>query len=231
MSRWWRRAPLFALVVVLAPATGALADGGRRLELAFDRFNGLYEDLAPELVPVDAGGVGLRLRSERNSVRLWQNRIVLMPRAAGGHRVVATAELEATAVLEAEMTVAGMSSALEDEVTAPRQRLVLEGVVEIERFDAGYLLTVVESPPVLEVAIDSRLAGRVVGACRLAVWVVGCDALERALSRLALPVPRTGERFLVDAGQLTPDERRRIERYLGASGPDVGRPAAAPGAE
>ncbi len=186
-----------------------------RLELVFDRFNGTYENLSPEIVPVDTGALGLRLRSERNSVQLFAHRLVLKPRRGGGHEVSAWAEMQADADLEVELLVAGLTNSLRDEVAAPRQRLAVVGAVEVEPIPEGYLLTILEAPPVIELAIESELGRRLVLLCQSLPFAgAGCRPLDRALSTVRLPMPRPGERFELPAAELLPGERRQLDRYL-----------------
>lgn len=214
---------LRALLVVLA-AGGTLVGAGSAdptTTFVFERLNGTYTDLAGEVREIPTGPFTVRSNSPSNRFDLMDNKVIVTSLGERLHRVEVWVKFEGEADLEAELLMAGLSTGtVEDEVVVPAQERSVEARVELERQDEDYLITVVEAPEDLQIAIRSRLASQLVSMCEgIARFSFGasCDGLEGALSNPKIPMPEPGEEFVLPAGQLTADERAQLEAYLDAS--------------
>jgi len=197
---------------VVAPATGRT--------FTFDRLNREYANEVTEAQPMEQGGIRLQLTSPHNRVRLTRHELRLAPLPDGSHRAVLEVEFEGDGQVEAEISIAGVASRLTDRVAVPLQSKTLEGRVAIERTDAGYVFTALELPERVTVVIESQLAGRFLQTCKLmgALLPLDCNALGALLSHVVLPMPEPGGAFLLPAAELTDENRRSLNGYLGLEG-------------
>ena len=185
----------------------------------FASCNRTYQQLGAELAPVTQGGVTIQVRSPENRLDLLSHRLDLAPLADGTHRATFTAEFAGSGELIADVGVAGMTSRLEDSVTVPRQERIVVGRVRLGRGEQGYEITPVELPDAVDVRIESRLAGSFAALCEsfalLPGMLLDCGALRAGLSRARVPMPESGETYLLPAECLDAGLRQRLDAYLG----------------
>lgn len=215
-----RLPPLLALLAAAVLAVEPV----RNVELP--RLNQTYRDLAPEVLPVESGGLKVTLRSTSNQLTVRSHRLEIEPLPAGDYRMTARASVLGKALVTAVIEAAGVPGEIEDEILLPPQEIVLEGRASVRRVEDGYEVTPLELPATVELAIQSRLARQVVSMCdTLSILVAGmeCAGFERSLSVVRLPLPAAGDPQLVDAGYLTAEERQRIDAALALPAPS--RPA------
>lgn len=123
----------------------------------------------------------------------------------------------------AVLTLAGLPGSLEDDIILPEQEKEIVARVELAQSDEGILVTPVENPKEVEIAIQSELAGRIVTMCEGFSLIPGtglaCDGLEEAFSTVRLPIPPPGDTYLIEYKALNTDERRQMDAYLEAFNP------------
>jgi hypothetical protein len=98
--------------------------------------------------------------------------------------------------------------------------LRLDGRIRLSRSAEGYQISLVEAPETVEVQIQSQLAGRLVPVCRQMALVLvrfDCAALEDALSRVNVPIPKPGTEFLLPIEEVSPEEAKALDRYLASA--------------
>lgn len=215
---------LLVLAAAASPGTAELRREAAGQEGVFEltSLNRRYQQLAPDMVPVEQGAVTVRLSSPRHQLDLLSNRLVLTPRADGSYDATLELEFAGRGTLVADFDVSGVTSRFEDELVVPQQRRQLAARVRIARSDEGYLVTPQELPATFEVAIHSRVGSQLVAACNqlavLGLGVVDCRSLNRAFSRVAVPMPEAGETYLVERARLGEEDRRRLDAFLSARG-------------
>lgn len=216
-------APIWALVPVEAgPAAAAPSTGP--VELTFAAFNGRFSEPGAELGAVRQGPLTLTLASPTNAVEVLSHRLRLTPLGDGSHRAELSAALRGAGRLTADLRLSnGEPGRLVDDVVLPAQTVAIEGRVRLAPVADGYRVVPLELPATVGLEIESALAGRLAGLCTgltlLTPGAVDCGGLERALSRVALPLPDAGEELLLPAAALSDDERRRLDEYLGRAAP------------
>jgi hypothetical protein len=202
-----RAAVLFALAAGAAHAA----------EFQFSRLNRTYSQFVQELQPVVLGPVEVLLDSPRHQLQIARHKAVLSPAAEGTHQVRVELELSGSGTINAVLRAAGLEGNLDDELTLPLQTLRMDGRIRLARSPEGYQIALVEAPESVEVQIQSRLAGRLVPVCRQMALVLvrfDCAALEDALSRVNVPIPKPGSEFFLPIGEVSPEEARALDRYL-----------------
>jgi hypothetical protein len=208
---------VLATVLAAPPPGTAAADGAA--SFTFAPCNRTYQQRGAELAPVTQGGVNIEVRSPENRLDLLSHRLDLTPLGDGTHRAHFVAEFAGSGELIADVGVAGMTSRLEDSVTVPRQERIVVGRVRLGRGEQGYEITPVELPDAVDVRIESRLAGRFAALCEsfalLPGMLLDCGALRAGLSRARVPMPESGETYLLPAECLDAGLRQRLDAYLG----------------
>jgi hypothetical protein len=202
-----------AWAVVLA-AGAARADAA---EFEFARLNRTYSQFVDQLQPVVLGPVEVLLRSPQHQLQLTRHHAWLEPAAEGTHKIRVDIELTGSGTINAVLRAAGLEGKLDDELTLPRQTLRLDGRIRLARSQAGYQIALVEAPESVEVQIQSQLAGRLVPVCRqmaLVLVTFDCAALEDALTRVNVPLPKPGTEFLLPIDEVSPAEAKALDRYL-----------------
>lgn len=188
----------------------------------FSRLNHGYSEPATAIDPIAAGPLTVRLSSPRNKLVLASNTLRLEPGADGLHSAELEVRFYGKGQLVADVDLSGLAQRFEEEVVIPAQTKRLEGRVRISRSGGGYLLTPERLPREIRVAIESQLGNDVVGVCEKVAALpfsdVDCDGLDRALSTAVVPLPPAGEGFYLARTDLTPEERRQMEGYLGSRG-------------
>jgi hypothetical protein len=196
-------------------------DAGSTGELRFERLNRVYNEAAPEIQPIEEGPLSVQLSSPRNSLTVISHLLRLEPGAGNSHTADLRIEFSGKGWLVAEVTVAGVGSRLEDEVVVPPQTLEMQGRLRLRKVRGGYEVTPEQLPRQVAVRIQSGIGRRLVDLCdgvsQLPFTAVNCPALEQALSRAVITLPPAGESFLLADAELTPQERQRLDGYLGSA--------------
>ncbi len=209
------RAACWGLTLLLGTLASATGEGEH---FQFHRANATYSNPDPQLAPVERGPMTLRLRSPSNSVDLLEHDLVLRPLGKGVHAAALRVELTGEGDLEADLMISGVATQLKDKVVLPRQTLLLEGEIRLDRVENGYRITAVRLQPEIKLRIESQLAGSLVSTCkRFSVLIPlgsSCLELERSLTEAAVPLPQEGETFLLGDPLLTPEDRHQLDAYL-----------------
>lgn len=218
-------APLLALAAgVLAPGSvaAAQAPGGAPTTFVFERLNGTYADLGARIKEIGDGLFVVHPASEHSRLTLAAHSLELTPLGDGEHRARLWVRFEGEAQVEASVTMAGMpAGGFEDEVEVPLQERRIEARVRVHHRPPDYVITVLEAPPHVRVAIRSRLAGQIVELCEgISRFSLGtdCGELEAALANPRIPLPEAGDEYLLEGEQLTTEERAMLDAYLLAAG-------------
>jgi hypothetical protein len=205
-----------AVSAAAAPARGA----GRPAEFEFARLNRTYSQFVDQLQPVVLGPVEVLLRSPQHELQLSRHHAWLEPAAEGTHSVRVEIEVQGSGTINAVLRAAGLEGKLDDELVLPLQTLRLDGRIRLSRSAEGYQISLVEAPETVEVQIQSQLAGRLVPVCRQMALVLvrfDCAALEDALSRVNVPIPKPGTEFLLPIEEVSPEEAKALDRYLASA--------------
>lgn len=208
-----RRAAGLALLAFLAGPP--LAAEPR--SFSFTKLNRSYDNLVGELQPITEGPLTVELSSPGHTLVLKGNQLVLTPLAgASEHLARLELDLMGKGHLVADVEGAGLRTRLQDEVFVPRQTLKLEGKVRMRRAEGGYEVTPLELPQKIEVAIQSRLSNDLLTLCDGVAIFTGldCGALERSLSRAAIPLPAVGGSYLLPDSDLTDGDRAALDALL-----------------
>ena len=186
--------------------------------LTSDRVDGLHEDLEIEISPIELGPLVIRLSTPSYSFEVLEHQLQLGPVGQGVEAGRVTARFRGKAYLVAELGVGDVTSELDDNIELPLQEIDLGGRFELAREGDGYRVTTLETPSHLEVEIESDLAGQLDLLCRgfavMAMGNIDCDALERVLTKVKLPLPETGRQYFISSSDLTPFELQQVEGYL-----------------
>lgn len=232
LSRLARRPAAAALIVMLALPLLAVAGAGEaaaqsseaaeRRVFAFDRLNRSYRMDDSEMRPVEQGPVTIHLASPRNSLVLKDHSVALTPLGDGTHETSIVLDFLGSGDLVADLvTEGGTSSRLDDLVIVPRQAVRLDGRVRFARVPGGWDVTALRLPKVVPISIQSRLVGNLVTMCgQMGVFLgLDCDGLDRSLSRIEVPMPEAGSVFFLPEEELTTDEARALDAFLGTAPP------------
>ncbi len=203
--RWIAAVALFAALPLLAL-------GG---EISFPRFNGTYENLTPDLMPVSTAGMTIELSSPSNSLTIDGHRIEVEPLGDGVFRFRGSVDFSGRGELIARLG-GTVPAQLQDVVELPSQTFALEGEVGIVRDDTGYDLTTVSLPAEASIEMKSQLAASLVGMCELMLMLAGgdCSAVDAALGKVTFPLPEPGETYRIDGETFTAEERAAIDALL-----------------
>lgn len=212
-----KRAPWLAALLLLAGA--AIAEDPAEIEVGF--LNGVYTDLDSGIAPVHRGALTLHLSSPRHRITVHGNRLRLADDGAGALDASLEVDFEGEGDIVVVLESGGLKNRIDDHVSAPRQSVTVTGKTLVERVAGGYLMTVVDAQPTVDLKIESAMAGRLVGLCKafekLPLIPVDCAGIETALSVVTVPLPQPGTQFLVPAERLTADEKAFFERFAGGA--------------
>jgi hypothetical protein len=209
------------LALAIAIAAGAPAGSAEPPEpgvFEFQRLNRSYQMDDSEVAPVRQGPITIHMSSPRNALVIRGHSVTLRPLGDGTYRATVGIDFMGSGDLVADLvTDAGTSSRMEDLVIVPRQQMELAGQVRFDRVAGGWDLTALSLPPKVEIDIQSRLGGSLVTMCDQMALFLGldCSGLERALSRVAVPLPEAGSVFFLPEAELTAAEVAELEAYLG----------------
>lgn len=184
----------------------------------FPKLNKQYSMGDPEVAPIQQGPITIRLSSPRNVVIVHGHELRLTPVGDGSFDAEISADFLGKGELQADFeTSAGTSSRLSDEILLPRQKVLVQARLRFAKVAGGYDITALGLPKSVPVDVRSRLMTNLVGLCngvRLIVSV-DCEALDRGLTRVQVPLPEAGSVFYLSAADLTPAEQEGLERFLG----------------
>lgn len=205
------------LVPILLILAAPLAAGERgEIELSF--VNGDWRNLDAGIQPVRRGALTIHVSSPDHRVTVHRNHLTLTRDGDGPVDAVLEVEFDGEGKILADLESGGLSNRFEDQVAAPRQTVTTRAKVRFARTEGGYLMTVVEAEPSVELEIESDLAGRLVGLCQvfenLPLVPVDCGGVETALSVVTVPMPRPGEEFLLPAAFMNQAEKAFFDRFL-----------------
>lgn len=206
------------LVLVLLLLAALLASAGERGEIELAFVNGEWADLDSGLQPVRRGALTIHVASPEHRVTVHRNRLTLARSGDGPVDASLEVEFEGEGQIVADVESAGLRNRIEDQVAAPRQTVTVWAKVRFERADGGYLMTIAEAQPTVDLEIQSDLAGRLVALCKVFDKVplirVDCAGIETALSVVTVPMPGPGEQFLIPGERMTEDEKAFFDRFL-----------------
>lgn len=206
------------LLFALAASGGAAGGPAAPREFAFPELNKTYTDFVSEFAPIEQGGLTVALTSPRQVLVLKENHVRLEPAGAGGHKAHLELRLFGSGWLVADLTAAGMSTRLQDELLVPEQTVVVDGKAKLERVEGGYRVTPTELPPQVLVKIQSKVTNGLLNWCdRVSVMPfmsLDCPALERSLTTVAVPMPPRGQQYLLRDADLTAADRAALDDYL-----------------
>ncbi len=216
MSKSYRLGAVVLLAAFgVASSLPALAPG---VDFTFERAYGTYEDVDVEALPVKSGALDVVLSSPDNTVTLEAGSLHLEPAEDGLHKVLLDVTFSGEGQLITVVKLGALPARFEDDVRFPRQQRSVVGWVSIEAVEDGYRVVTRELPEVVQIELESALAGDLVGFCRkmslFTAGDAGCDSLEGLLSNPKLPLPKPGSEFLVRGSALTETERQRLDLYL-----------------
>ena len=203
-------------------ALGGLASAQAPGQFRFDRLNREYREIAPEIQPIVDGPVTVRLSSPRSNLILRNHLLRLEPGVGGSHSADLRVELEGSGWLVADVSIGGLATRLQDQVTVPAQAISLQGQVRLRRSPEGYLITPEQLPKQVAIKIQSAVGQQIVELCdgvaALPLTALDCPSLRQTLSRAVVPLPAAGESYLLENADLTPQERQRLDDYLRSAG-------------
>lgn len=217
-ARSW---PILFLLPLLLGAKGPLPSRVPQ-EFEFTRLNRSYRDLAGGAAPVESGPLRIDLSSPHQDVALSRHRLRLVPRGDGTHDAELWVRFQGRGRLEARVSVGRLGQDFQDQLLLPDQTNRLTGRVRIERAQGEYRITTLSLPSDARVQIRSQVAGDLVGWCERMASIpfspVECGGLDRALASATVPLPAPGQTYRLADEDLTGDERRRLDAYLGLAG-------------
>lgn len=191
-----------------------------RLVFELDRYNDTYTGVMTETQPIVRGPLTVRLSSRRSDLTLEAHRLELEPAEDGLHRGVVWGRFHGEGDLEADVELGTIPATFDDRVRILEQEKRIPALVDIEPRSDDYLVTFLDLPASVSVAIESDLVGSLVSFCkRFSLFVVGdagCRALDELLSNPKLPLAERGSSVVVDRGYFTAEELGRLDGYLAA---------------
>lgn len=208
------------MAVLLSASAIPPGDAGAKTAriFVFDRFNKAYEDLAPPLEPIRQGPLTIRLSSPKHVLVLLSHVLQVRPNGDGTHDALLQAEFEGSGDLTADLDLLGLPGRIQDRFLIPLQKKKIHGRVRMDRVAEGYRITPLELPEQVEVEIRTGMGNRLVDWCRRMAQVplspLECGGLDRSLSQLEIPMPKD-ETYVVSEADLTEEERRALDEYLG----------------
>lgn len=210
-------------VLLLAAALPALGADPRTEVLELDRLERTYENLAPDMAPVESGPVTILLSSPQHRLDLTDARLALTPVGDGSHQILLDLEFSGAGTVIADFSMNETGSRLADNLIVPAQRRTVSARVRFERTETAFLVTTEELQPTFEVEIESRVGRQLVTACRplamLGLLRISCDGLEQSISSAVIPMPEVGETYVVEVEQISPEIAAQLDAYLARYAP------------
>ncbi len=214
------RAGLLSLVLALAAAASAPAQENGARTFSFERLNRVYEQLIDDLSVIRIGPAEVALRSPEHALTVVRHEATLVPGDDGAFETELELEIEGDGRISADVVIGSLESQLTQELVVPRQTLRLEGEIAIRRDEEGYRIRTERMPATTQVRIESELATQLFTVCRqmaLVLVSLDCEAIERAVTLIAVPLPEAGAEYLIALADTTPEERRELDRFLRAN--------------
>lgn len=210
------RRRLLPTLLLLALLPGAALAAPR--EFAFTQLNKTYTDFVSEFAPIEQGALTIDLSSPHQVLVLKENHVRLEPAGDGGQKAHLELRLMGSGWLVADLTAAGMTTRLQDQLLVPEQIIAVDGKAKIERIEGGYRVTPTELPGKVEVRIQSKVGNGLLSWCDRASAMpfvsLDCTGLERSLDRVAVPMPAAGTPYYLPDADLTPADRQALDAYL-----------------
>lgn len=214
------------LALALAVGAPALAqeaatqeEGGVRT-VSFERLNRVYEELIDELSLIQIGPADVALRSPAHSLTISRHAATLTAGDDGVFEAELELEISGSGQIAADVVIGSLESQLTQELVVPAQTLRLEGAIAIRRDDEGYWIRTERMPATTQVRIESELGTQLFTVCRqmaLVLVSLDCEAIERAVTLISVPLPEAGEEYLIALEDTTAEERRDFDRFLSQS--------------
>jgi len=204
------------LFIAVLPILAEEGSASSATTLQFERLNRSYSGVVDEMVPVSQGGVGVKLRAPNHRLTIRGHQVDLSPKGDGLHAVNVEVEFLGLAHIVADLEVAGMTTAMEDDIVIPLQTRSVEALVRFESAPEGYFITLTDMPRSVPVTIESKLGASLVTWCGGVLGLLGfdCDPLEGLFSRAIVPMPEKDSVFLLEREELTGEEQSRLDAYL-----------------
>jgi hypothetical protein len=215
-----------ASVLVLAACAPALAqkapaqepDGVRTV--SFERLNRVYEQLIDDLSLIRIGPAEVALRSPEHSLTVSRHAATLTAGDGGLFEAGLELDISGSGQIAADVVIGSLESQLTQELVVPDQTLRLEGAITVRRDDEGYWIRTERMPATTQVRIESELGTQLFTVCRqmaLVLVSLDCEAIERAVTLISVPLPEAGGEYLIALEDTTPEEREDFDRFLGQS--------------
>ncbi len=205
------------LLAVAAPIPAQSSAEAAAAAFSFERLNRVHDRLIDDLSVVRVGPAEVALRSPEHSLTVHRHSARLSAGADGVFEAELELEISGAGQISADVVIGRLESQLTQNLVVPLQTLRLEGAVAILRDEAGYRIRTERMPPAVLVRIESELGARLSVVCRQMALVLvnlDCDAIERAVTLVRVPLPEAGGEYLIAVEDTTAEERRRFERFL-----------------
>ncbi len=215
-----RAAHLVLVLAVCAPALTqeALAQEGASVRtVSFERLNRVYEELIDDLSLVQIGPAEVALRSPAHSLTVSRHAATLVAGDDGVFEAELELDISGSGKIAADVVIGSLESQLTQGLVVPAQTLRLEGAIAIRRDDEGYWIRTERMPATTQVRIESELGTQLFTVCRqmaLVLVSLDCEAIERAVTLISVPLPEAGAEYLISLEDTTPEERRGFDRFL-----------------
>ena len=214
------------LALVLALCAPALAQEAAIREeagvgtVSFERLNRVYEELIDDLSLIQIGPAEVALRSPVHSLTVSRHAATLVAGDDGIFVTELELDVSGSGQIAADVVIGSLESQLTQELVVPAQTLRLEGAIAIRRDEDGYWIRTERMPATTQVRIESELGTQLFTVCRkmaLVLVSLDCEAIERAVTLISVPLPEAGGEYLIALEDTTPEERRDFDRFLGQS--------------
>lgn len=214
------------IALVLAASAPALAQQGLAQEdagvrtITFERLNRVYEELIDDLSRIQIGPADVALRSPAHSLTVSRHAATLTAGDDGVFETELELDISGSGQIAADVVIGSLESQLTQELVVPAQTLRLEGAVAIRSDEEGYWIRTERMPSTTQVRIESELGTQLFTVCRqmaLVLVSLDCEAIERAVTLISVPLPEAGAEYLIALEDTTPEERRDLDRFLSRS--------------
>ncbi len=216
---------LAGLAMILLPTVASATEAsvldspvGEPSTIELDTLNRVYQDLDSDLEPIRQGPIVIHVSSPEHRLEVHGNRLSLTANTDGTVDAVIEVDFEGGGQLIADVEGFGR---FVDRVEAPRQTVHVAGTVRLSRVESGYLITIVDSDPVVQLVIKSELADQIVGVCEAAALIplisLPCGGVATALETVSLPLPAAGSQLLLPSAEMSGEEKATFDRYIKSS--------------
>jgi hypothetical protein len=212
----YSRTSTFAALATLllhVPLSAATSAG----EIHFSKLHRSYTNLVSDLAPIVQGPLTLRMSSPSHVLTVKDTRLRMTAAPAGTQAIHLEIDLSGKGWLVGDVEASGMTTRLQDELFVLPQTVVLDAKVRLRRAASGFVVEALELPAQVEVQIQSRLTSELLQWCTGISIFAGfdCSGLERALTRIAVPLPAAaGAAYELPDSELTAEERQQIQKWL-----------------